>query len=78
VSGVSSEEIERIAILLRRINKELGVTMVVVEHNIGFLSQLSDKLVVMVQGRVIAQGAPHHVVHAEAVRDAYFGEARSA
>jgi ABC-type branched-subunit amino acid transport system ATPase component/ABC-type branched-subunit amino acid transport system permease subunit len=78
VSGVSSEEIERIAALLRRINKELGVTMVVVEHNIGFLSSLSDSLVVMVRGGIIASGSPQEVVHAEAVRDAYFGEARSA
>jgi branched-chain amino acid transport system permease protein len=78
VSGVSSEEIERIAVLLRRINQELGVTMFVVEHNIEFLSSLSDRLVVMVQGGVIAEGVPKEVVHDEIVRDAYFGEARTA
>jgi len=78
VSGVSDEEIETIAKLLRRLNRELGVTMMIVEHNISFLLSLSDYVTVLGQGRVLAQGTPDVVVRSQEVRHAYFGEERSA
>lgn len=74
VSGVAHEEAEVIAALLRRINREHGITMLVVEHNIGFLVGLCDHLVAMAQGRVVAAGQPRDVVAAEDVRRVYFGE----
>jgi len=75
VSGVAHEEAEGIAALLRRINRESGITMLIVEHNIGFLVDLCDHLVAMAQGSVVAAGPPHEVVRADTVRRAYFGEA---
>jgi branched-chain amino acid transport system permease protein len=78
VSGVADAEIERISELLKRINKSMGVTMLIVEHNIGFLASLSDNLAAMVQGRILAVGTPDSVVGSDEVRQAYFGEARSA
>jgi ABC-type branched-subunit amino acid transport system ATPase component len=76
VSGVAHEEAEGIAALLRRINRESGITMLVVEHNIGFLTGLCDHLVAMAQGRVVATGAPRDVVRLDSVRQVYFGEVR--
>lgn len=78
VSGVAESEIERISELLRNINKSMGVTMLIVEHNIGFLASLSDNIAAMVQGRILAVGKPDSVVGSNEVRQAYFGEARSA
>jgi branched-chain amino acid transport system permease protein len=74
VSGVAHEEAERIAGLLRLISRESGITMLVVEHDIGFLVGLCDHLLAMALGRVVAEGRPREVVAAEDVRRVYFGE----
>ncbi|MDH7799270.1 MULTISPECIES: branched-chain amino acid ABC transporter ATP-binding protein/permease [unclassified Beijerinckia] len=74
VSGVSSEEVERIGSLLRQINREFGITMLIVEHNIGFLVSICDKLSVMHSGTVVAEGIPDDVVNLPVVRNVYFGE----
>ncbi len=74
VSGVGHQEAEQLKDLLKRINADLGVTMLVVEHNIGFLVSLCDQLTVMGSGRVIAEGKPEEVVTRSEVRRVYFGE----
>jgi len=78
VSGVSHQEVEQLVDLLRTLNKELGATMLVVEHNIGFLVSLCDTLSVMASGRIIAEGAPEEVVARKDVRHTYFGETEEA
>ena len=47
VSGVSAEEAQRLRELLLVINGELGIAMVVIEHNIGFLASLCQRISVM-------------------------------
>ncbi len=78
VSGVSHQEVEQLVHLLRTLNRELGATMLVVEHNIGFLVSLCDTLSVMASGRIIAEGAPEEVVARKDVRHTYFGETEEA
>ena len=78
VSGVGLEEAERLRELLRAINRDLGVTMLVIEHNIGFLVALCDRLSVMSQGAIIEEGDPGQVVAAQHVRSAYFGDKAAA
>ncbi len=75
VSGVSVEEAERIAALLRHINRDLGITMLIVEHNIGFLVSLCDALSVMNAGSIVAEGLPESIVDLPIVRQIYFGDA---
>jgi branched-chain amino acid transport system permease protein len=74
VSGVGVEEAAKLRELLQAINRDLGVTMLVIEHNIGFLVSLCDRLSVMSHGEIIEEGEPHAVVAAQHVRSAYFGE----
>jgi branched-chain amino acid transport system permease protein len=74
VSGVGAEEAGQLRELLLAINRELGVTMFVIEHNIGFLLSLCDRLTVMSYGEIIAEGEPNEVVSAQHVRSAYFGD----
>lgn len=78
VSGVSHQEVDQIVGLLKALNRELGATMLVVEHNIGFLVSLCDTLSVMASGRMIAEGLPAEVVARKDVRQTYFGETEEA
>jgi ABC-type branched-subunit amino acid transport system ATPase component len=78
VSGVGHDEIGGLRELLLAINKELGVTMLVIEHNIGFLLSLCDRLTVMSHGKIIEEGEPKEVVAAQHVRSAYFGDKAAA
>lgn len=74
VSGVSVEEARRLRELLLAINGELGIAMVVIEHNIGFLSSLCQRISVMSQGRILAEGDAATIIADPRVRHAYFGE----
>ncbi len=78
VSGVAVEEAHRLRELLLAINRELGIAMVVIEHNIGFLVSLCQSISVMSEGRIIAEGDAATVVSDPRVRHAYFGEQEAA
>jgi ABC-type branched-subunit amino acid transport system ATPase component len=78
VSGVAVEEAHRLRDLLLAINRELGIAMVVIEHNIGFLVSLCQTISVMSEGRIIAEGNAVEVVGDARVRQAYFGECEAA
>jgi ABC-type branched-subunit amino acid transport system ATPase component len=78
VSGVSAEEAHRLRELLLAINGELGIAMVVIEHNIGFLSSLCKRISVMSEGRILAEGDAAAIVADPRVRQAYFGEQEAA
>ena len=74
VSGVSAEEAQRLRELLLAVNRELGIAMVVIEHNIRFLVSLCERISVMSEGKVIAEGAGAAMVDDARVRRVYFGE----
>lgn len=55
-----------------------GTTILLIEHNLGFVERLCDHVIVMVQGRVVAQGSMEDVRQSEAVQVGYLGETTSA
>lgn len=71
--GVNPALLERIADHIRRLNRQGGVTFLIVEHNMGFVMNLCDQVVVLNQGRPIASGKPKEVRENPAVLDAYLG-----
>jgi ABC-type branched-subunit amino acid transport system ATPase component len=78
VAGVSAEEAHRLRELLLAINRELGIAMVVIEHNIGFLVSLCQRVSVMAEGRILVEGDAAAMVSDPRVRHAYFGEREAA
>lgn len=70
--GVNPVLLERIAEHIRQLNGQ-GVTFLLVEHNMSFVMNLCHEVVVLHQGRVIAQGKPREVRENPAVLDAYLG-----
>ena len=74
VSGLAESETEDLRELLLRINAERGIAMLVVEHNIPFVSRLCRSLSVMGGGRIVAEGKPADVISLPVVQQLYFGE----
>jgi len=75
VSGVAREEEHRIAELLAHLNRQHGITMLLIEHNIAFVRRLAHSMSVMAAGRIIASGDPEQTIARPEVRRQYFGEA---
>jgi branched-chain amino acid transport system ATP-binding protein len=73
-SGLNHEEVEALAALVRTIRDRLGATVLLVEHHMNLVMQVSDKVVVLDFGRRIAEGPPAEIQrHPEVIR-AYLGD----
>jgi branched-chain amino acid transport system ATP-binding protein len=72
VAGVNPTMILRIEAVIRQLNAE-SVALLIVEHNIKFIMALSQAIIVMAQGRKIAEGPPALIREDPQVLDAYLG-----
>ena len=72
-AGMNGQETEELTDLLLRINETTGTAMVVVEHDLSLVMRLSHRVVVLNEGRKIAEGTPDEVRHNALVLDAYLG-----
>ena len=70
--GLTTDEVSRLASALKRLRAE-GAAILVVEHNIDFVSTIADEVLVMESGRLIARGRPAAVIADPRVQEAYFG-----
>lgn len=73
MSGLSEEEAKRMTKVVAALSSQFGVAAVVVEHVIGFLTGIVERVIVVAEGKIIADGHAGLVMNDEAVARAYFG-----
>ncbi len=77
-SGLAQREVEALAPVVRRLRDEMGAALLVVEHDIPFVSSVADRLVAMDQGRVVTSGPPGEVLAHPQVVESYLGTSSAA
>lgn len=76
-AGLHPDFCAQVEEVLRTINDELGITLVIVEHNLELIMSLCDHITVFDGGKAIVDGAPSAVTQDSQVLRAYFGEVAS-
>jgi branched-chain amino acid transport system ATP-binding protein len=71
MAGMSQEDVQRTAALIRRISS--GRTILMVEHNLSVVAELSDHITVLARGQMLAEGSYQQVAADERVIEAYIG-----
>lgn len=74
-SGLNVEETDDMAFWIDDVRHELGVTVLMVEHDMALVSKVSDRVLAMNQGEVLAMGTPREVQEHPGVVEAYLGRA---
>ena len=72
-SGLNTEETDDMAFWIRDIRQELGITVLMVEHDMSLVSKVSDRVLAMNQGEMLALGTPQEVQSHPGVIEAYLG-----
>ena len=73
MAGMNVEEKREMCRFILKVNDEIGTTMVLIEHDMGVVMDISDRVVVLDYGKVIGDGTPDEVRANQRVIDAYLG-----
>jgi branched-chain amino acid transport system ATP-binding protein len=74
-AGMGDQETYDITQLVRRLHKESKLTIVLIEHDMRVVFHLADRIMVLDQGRFLAEGTPQEIAANKAVQTAYLGQA---
>ncbi len=73
-SGLNPEETEDLSFWIEDINEELGITVIMVEHDMGLVSRSSNRVMALADGRCVATGTPQEIKQHPEVLRAYLGD----
>jgi branched-chain amino acid transport system ATP-binding protein len=74
VAGANPKEAVGLSEIINQIRKVMGITIIIIEHTIDFIFGISDRITVLSNGEIIAQGNPGEIKENEKVKKAYLGE----
>ena len=74
-AGMGDQETHEITALIRRLHKDSHYTIVLIEHDMPLVFHLADRITVLDQGRLLAEGVPDEIANNDAVQAAYLGTA---
>ncbi len=74
-AGMGDQETYDIARLIRRLHRQEGLTIMLIEHDMRVVFNLADRIMVLAEGRVLAEGGPQEIADSEKVQAAYLGKA---
>jgi branched-chain amino acid transport system ATP-binding protein len=74
-AGMGEQETYNITQLIRRLHREEGLSIVLIEHDMRVIFHLADRIMVLAEGRMLADGTPQQIAANEAVQAAYLGQA---
>ncbi len=76
-AGMGDQETYDIARLIRRLHRDGGMTIMLIEHDMRVVFNLADRIMVLAEGRVLAEGSPQEIADSEKVQAAYLGKAHA-
>ena len=74
-AGMGDQETYDIAKLVRRLHRQAGLTIMLIEHDMRVVFNLADRIMVLAEGRVLAEGTPQEIAVSDKVQAAYLGKA---
>ena len=75
-AGMGDQETYDITQLIRKLHREQKLTIVLIEHDMRVVFHLADRIMVLAEGAMLAEGTPQEIAANEAVQAAYLGKAR--
>jgi branched-chain amino acid transport system ATP-binding protein len=81
-AGMAAEQVPELIALIRQVQQDGRKTVILVEHNMNVVMSISDRITVMHQGRVLAEGTPAEIAANPIVQSAYlvalYGDSKGA
>ena len=74
-AGMGDQETYDIARLIRRLHRQERLTIMLIEHDMRVVFNLADRIMVLAEGRVLAEGTPQEIADSDKVQAAYLGKA---
>ena len=74
-AGMGDQETYDITQLIRKLHRDQNLTIVLIEHDMRVVFHLADRILVLAEGAVLAEGTPPEIAQNEAVQNAYLGKA---